>query len=254
MATLFNALWRKQTWLNVLYLFLSFPLGIFYFVLLVTMLSVGVSTVVIWVGIPILFLTYLAIRGLAAMERELARHILYVEIPVARISHTQTKFSWWQWVKDGLSSSTTWKSLAYLFIKFPLGIFSFSVAVTLLTASLALTLEPIAYLITANVLGIVNAHGHQAQLWLPFFVYTDGTFDMGMFMRSFLGVPTGILLTLGSLYFLNGLARLSGQLARVLLSTGTQEKPLPKDESNYGYGYQSQPQPQAVMMEQWQRG
>lgn len=250
MADLFNALGRKQTWLNVVYLFLSFPLGIFYFVFLVTMLSVGLSTIIIWVGLPILFLTYLAIRGMAALEREMARHILHVEIPVERNPHTQMKFSWWQWVKDGLSSSTTWKSLAYLFIKFPLGIFSFSVAVTLLAASFALTLEPVAYLINANILAIVNAHGHQAQSWLPFFVYTNGTFDMGMFMRSFLGVPTGILLTLGSLYFLNGLAWLSGQLARVLLSTGQQEKPSPKDESNYSY----QPQPQEVMMEQWQRG
>lgn len=248
MATLFNALGHKQTWLNVLYLLMAFPLGTFYFVLLVTALSVGLSTVIIWIGIPILFLTYLAIRGLVALERELARHILHVEMPVAGNSHTRMKFSWWQWMKDGLSSSSTWKGLAYLFIKFPLGIFSFSVAVTLLAASFALTLEPVAYLINANILAIVNAHGHAAQSWLPFFVYTDGTFDMGMFMRSFLGVPVGLMLTLGSLYFLNGLAWLSGQLARVLLSTDRQAKPSPKDESNYDY------QPQAVMMEQWQQG
>ncbi len=248
MATLFNALGRKQTWLNVVYLLMAFPLGICYFVFLVTMLSVGLSTVIICIGVPILFLTYLAIRGMAAMERELARHLLHVEIPVARNSYTQTRFSWWQWVKDGLSSSSTWKSLAYLFIKFPLGIFSFTVALTLLTASFALTLEPVAYLINANILAIVNAHGHQAQAWLPFFVYTNGTFDMGMFIRSFLGVPTGLLLTLGSLYFLNGLAWTSGQLARVLLGTGGQERSMPKDENNYGY------QPQEVVMEQWQRG
>lgn len=252
MATLFNALGRKQTWLNITYLFMSFPLGIIYFVFLVTMLSVGLSTVIIWVGLPILFLTYLAIRGLAALERELARHILHVEIADARKYAARTKFSWVQWVKNGLSSPTTWKSLAYLFLKFPLGIFSFSVALTLLVASFTLTLEPVAYLINANILAIINAHGHEAQSWLPFFVYTNGTFDMGMFVRSFLGVPAGIMLTLGSLYFLNGLAWLSGQLARVMLSTGTQEKPLPKDESNYGYVYQSQPQP--MVMEQVQRG
>jgi Putative sensor len=250
METLFKALGHKQTWLNVLYLLMAFPLGTFYFVLLVTALSVGLGTVIIWIGIPILFLTYLAIRGLAALERVMARQILHVEIPVARNSHTRTKFSWWQWVKDGLGSSSTWKSLAYLFIKFPLGIFSFTVALTLLTAAFALILEPVAYLINANILAIVNAHGHAAHTWLPFFVYTDGTFDMGMFMRSFLGIPTGILLTLGSLYFLNGLAWLSGQLARVLLSTDRQAKPLPKDESNYDYSYR----PQEVVMEQWQRG
>ncbi|HVB22023.1 MAG TPA: sensor domain-containing protein [Ktedonobacteraceae bacterium] len=182
MATLFNALGRKQTWLNITYLFMSFPLGIIYFVFLVTMLSVGVSTVIIWIGLPILFLTYLAVRGMAGLERELARHMLHIEIADARNYATQPKFSWMQWVKDGLSSATTWKSLAYLFIKFPLGIFSFCVALTLLTASLALTLEPVAYLINANILAIVNAHGHDAQSWLPFFVYTNDTFDMGMFM------------------------------------------------------------------------
>ncbi|HLJ35872.1 MAG TPA: sensor domain-containing protein [Ktedonobacteraceae bacterium] len=252
MATLFNALGRKQTWLNISYLLLSFPLGTFYFVFLVTMLSLGLSTVIVWVGLPILVLTYFAMRGLAALERELARHMLHVEIADARKYAARTKFSWVQWVKNGLSSPTTWKSLAYLFIKFPLGIFSFCVALTLLVSSFTMTLEPVAYLINANILAIINAHGHEAHSWLPFFVYTDGTFDMGMFVRSFLGVPAGIMLTLGSLYFLNWLAWLSGQLARVMLSTGSQEKASPKDESNFGYAYQ--PQPQAVMMEQVQRG
>ncbi len=61
----FGALANKQTYLNLAYLMLTFPLGIFYFVFIVVGLSLGLGLVVIWVGLLILLAMMVAMRGLA---------------------------------------------------------------------------------------------------------------------------------------------------------------------------------------------
>ena len=67
---------RPRSWLNLLYLALSFPLGLFYFVVLVTLLAVGIGLVIIWVGIFILALTAAAWWAFASFERSLADGLL----------------------------------------------------------------------------------------------------------------------------------------------------------------------------------
>ena len=54
-----------QSYVNILYLLLSFPLGIAYFVFLVTGISLGFGLLIIWVGVPILALFWLG-RGCCA--------------------------------------------------------------------------------------------------------------------------------------------------------------------------------------------
>jgi hypothetical protein len=49
----FGVVAREETYLNLIYLMLAFPLSIVYFTFLVTGLSVGFGTLIIWIGIPI---------------------------------------------------------------------------------------------------------------------------------------------------------------------------------------------------------
>ena len=42
---------------NITFLLLSFPFGLFCFLLIVLGLAVGVGTLIIWIGLPILFAT-----------------------------------------------------------------------------------------------------------------------------------------------------------------------------------------------------
>ncbi|MGD0998741.1 MAG: sensor domain-containing protein, partial [Thermoleophilia bacterium] len=72
----FGIVVRPQSWLNLLYLGLAFPLGLFYFVFLTVCLSVGISLVIIWVGIFILGLTAACWWAFAAFERSLADGLL----------------------------------------------------------------------------------------------------------------------------------------------------------------------------------
>ena len=55
-----------SVWRSNLYLLASFPVGIFTFVFFVTMLSVGVSLLIIWVGVPILIATVASTKFFAA--------------------------------------------------------------------------------------------------------------------------------------------------------------------------------------------
>jgi hypothetical protein len=50
----FGVILRGQTYLNALYVFLAFPLGLFYFIFLVTGLSLGVGLAILWIGLIIL--------------------------------------------------------------------------------------------------------------------------------------------------------------------------------------------------------
>ena len=194
----------KQAPLMLLYLLLSFPLGLFYFVFLVCGISIGISTLIIWIGVPISLLTVMGWRYLAAFERKLA--IDWLNVDIRPISYPlQIQMTWLQRFRESLTDSMTWKSLAYLLIKFPLGILSFvltlcmlvlSISVSLVTFVLTLVIVPFLYL------GLVFAHG------------IDEIATIEKLLRFSL---KGFGLFTVSLYTVYGLANISGELARILL-------------------------------------
>lgn len=75
---------RPQTYLNLVYLGLAFPLGIAYFAFVTVGLSLGIGLALLVVGIPILLLVVLGALGIAAFERWLAD--LLLDSPVTKQS------------------------------------------------------------------------------------------------------------------------------------------------------------------------
>ncbi len=142
----FGPLVRAQSYRNILYLLLSFPLGIIYFVFLVVGLSTGISTLIVWVGAIVLLGTFLVVRGFAGLERKLAHHLLRTAIPSRRPTFPanppadQTIFSR---AKDLVVNRETWAGVFYLLLKFPMGIVSFVLTIVLLSVSLGMMLAPI---------------------------------------------------------------------------------------------------------------
>jgi signal transduction histidine kinase len=123
-----------RTYAQLAYLALAFPLGLAYFVFLVTGISVGAGLVIVWVGVPILLGMLLSWRALGGFERFLHRQLLGVEIDEPFTS-IRGEGSLWQRTKSLLTDAVTWRTLLWLFIRFPAGIFVFVVMVT----SLAIT-------------------------------------------------------------------------------------------------------------------
>ena len=188
-----------QTYLNTIYLLLSFPLGTAYFVFLVTGLLLGLSLSIVWIGIPILLLMLAAWWGLVAFERQLAIRLLHVDIPP--MSHeTVLEQSAWARLKAHLSNPVTWKGLAYLFARFPLGILSFVVAIPLIVLTGALLFAPLTYT------------DPECQIYI--FSWQIDTLNEAV-ICSILGLFVGLI----SMHVMNCLAFVSGRFAILMLGT-----------------------------------
>lgn len=58
---------------SIAYLLLGWPVMLIAFVMVVTFTALGISTAIIWIGIPILTFALLMARGFATMERQIGR-------------------------------------------------------------------------------------------------------------------------------------------------------------------------------------
>ena len=190
----FGVINNPQSYLNIVYLLMAFPLGTFYFVFLVTGLSLGIGLSITLLGIPILGLVLGGSWALCRFERGLAIALLREEIPAAP-AQPQPK-GLWSRAKTLLKDRLTWTGLLYLLLKFPLGIATFTLAVALIAATLALLGAPIVYLFADIDFGV----------W-----YVD------TLPEAFACTLVGVGLLFISLHLMNGFAVLSGRLARVSL-------------------------------------
>ncbi len=120
------------------YLVMNLPVGIASFVFVVTTMAVGVSTVIIWVGLAVLALSVLGQRGLVRLERLRVHGMLgtYVASPYRPVGD---KNRWLGHLKD----PATWKDMVYLLLMLPLGIAEFTIMVVLWSVSLYLTFLPV---------------------------------------------------------------------------------------------------------------
>ena len=204
---------RRQTYSNLAYLLAAFPLGLFYFVFLITCFSVGIGTAIIGVGLALLIATMLAAWGFATFERELVMWWLGVRIaPMAAPAPPNT--SLWQRFVRMLRNPVTWKSLAYLLVEFPFGVFSFTCVIALLSAAVSLLLSPVMYVVA---LALNHGLSDQFQMRLGFGIVISGL-NIPLFMVATLALSfLGFILLIVALYAFNGLAYLWGQFARLML-------------------------------------
>ena len=103
----------------------------------------------------------------------------------------------WRQFKAQLSDRLTWTGMLYLLIKFPIGVASFVIVVTLVSVTAALLGAPFFY-------GIGD--GTDFGFW-----EIDELWEALVLMLA--GVPT----LFASLHIMNGAAYVSGQVARVML-------------------------------------
>ncbi|HEY8287027.1 MAG TPA: sensor domain-containing protein, partial [Chloroflexota bacterium] len=219
---------RRQTYLNLVYLVAAFPLGLNYFVVLITLLATGIGTAIIGVGLLLLAVTLGAVWVMANIERALARGLLGITI-AAPVPSASPYTSRWQHLKAIMRRPVTWKSLVYILIEFPFGVLSFSLTIVLLAVSVSTMLFPLLSVIEL----ILRAHtGYDRSfdaftlvhaIWLdvpqPWAPILDG-------MLLLLTPPVGAAATAGSLHALNFVAQGWGQFARIMLSENMTEQQL----------------------------
>jgi hypothetical protein len=206
-ARFFRVVAEPQAYLNLVYLLVAFPLGVAYFVLLVTGLSSGISLLIVWVGIPILLLMGAITWGLAGFERLMAVHLLKESFP-AHATQSTVGNSIWAGLKRHVTDPVTWQGLLYLLMKFPLGIAAFVVLTTLLALTISLLAMPFLYEFVPGLQAGVNL-GPGLPSW-----QIDSLGD------ALLVALVGLGLWPVTMHVTNGMAWLYGRFARVMLSDG----------------------------------
>jgi signal transduction histidine kinase len=205
---------QRQTYLSLLYLVSAFPLGYLYFVVLVLGLSIGVATALVLVGLLILPLMFFVWWGFASFERHLVMWWLGVEI--APMSPPVLKpISWRGQLTAFLRNPVTWKSLIYLLLECPFGIFAFLLTLLLLSASLGAIFYPISYL--ANALSYQANSDQSSGGMLYGLLPLSRGIAPGPLLLSLAIALLGAAALVGSLHALRGVAWLWARFARLML-------------------------------------
>ncbi len=191
----FGVVIDPQSYLNIVYLLLALPLGIAYFTFLVTGLSLGFGLIITLVGIPILLLVLGGSSLLVKFERWAAQEVLKQQI--VQPSAQPVDGGWWTRLKAHLGNRITWTGLLYLLLKFPVGIATFTIVVTVISVTIGFVTAP-AYTWASDSL-------------------TWGSWEFDPFPWSWILTLIGIPLIFTSLHLINGIAYLSGKMAQVML-------------------------------------
>lgn len=214
---------RAQTYRNLLYLGLAFPLGICYFVLFVTGLSLGVGLLIVWVGLPILLLTLVGAAAAAGIEVTLARELVGVEAELPSVLREATVGDRVVLPGDGfldavrtlVTAPTTWTSVLLVLAKFAFGIAAFVALTTVLAVSTGLTAAPLLYDNPGVQVGLVGSADVGSYTLGPVVIET---------LPAALGVSVlGVLSLFVGLHLLNLLARIHATYTALLLGIGSDD-------------------------------
>jgi hypothetical protein len=216
LARFFLAPFRLRTYANLLYLALAFPLGLVYFVFLIPGLALGAGLTIVWVGLLVLALVFAGSWGLAALERLLAIHLLGAEVPPMLPPVRTEPASLWQTVKGFLANPVTWKGMAFLLAKLPLGVVTFVLLVTSLSVSGAFLAVPVVFPFAEGWWSGDPAIRMDGLVWT-----VDTVFE------ALLCGAFGAVLFLISLNLLNGLAFLWRETAVLMLGSPRFATPPP---------------------------
>lgn len=222
-----------QTYKNLLYLALTFPLGLFYFVLLATGVPLGVGLLSVVVGLPVLIGILVVSDRLLVFERWLARRLLGTSIPLEREREID---DWRDLVRQPVTDLGTWIGVGYLAVKFVVGLATFVVLTVLFVLVASLLLAPLYYDTTSFGISLTGpiqfSLSYVVQFWdgaavitLPF---TITSWQVTTLWEAVTVSAGGALLGIVSLHGCNLLARVQGWLAALAL------RPRPIDVESYG--------------------
>ena len=203
----------RWTYTRILYLLLSFPLGIAYFVALVTLGALGGALIWTWFGLAILIVLVLGARWAGDLEALLHRHLVGVEM--------RRPPTWYErdvpireQAKQILLDPSTWTTVVYLFSRFPLGIAAFVSTAVAVVFPVTLLTAPLTY-------KLIDVWGSQDS-WMEIFGWRIDTLQ-----EAWMLVPVGFVSLFVSLHVLNLEAWLLGRWAKLMLGSRARDIPPP---------------------------
>ena len=199
LSRFFGVVIEPRAWGALLYLLFTLATGIIYFTWTVTGISVSLGLLILIIGIPIAGLFILSTRGLALLEGRMVEALLGIRMPHRPLFSPNDKGIWAKF-KALLIDKYTWFSMVYMLLQLPLGIFYFTVFITLIAVSLGLVAAPIVGLVFNQPMFVINNTQYFLNGWvLPFTVIA------------------GVLLFFLTLHLAKAVGGLHGKLAKTML-------------------------------------
>lgn len=193
----------SSTWFAFIHLLLNLPLGIVYFVVLITGVALGTGLLITLIGIPVLIATGWMVRTMGNIERARMNGFLGTTLrdpyrPAALETGWLTRL--FAIGKD----PATWRDFLFLMLRLPMGIFTFTVSVATWAVAGGLLSSPVTY-------------------WFGVFRLQFGPWVFDGPIAVMLATLGGVLMTLLAFGITRGLARLEMVLAAALLDASPDE-------------------------------
>lgn len=138
----FGVTMRRQTYARLLYVLVSFPIGIAVFVALVTLLAVGAGMAITVVGIAILVATLYGWCVVAELERVLSNLMLRTTIRPLPFAEGDRQPWVWPHLRARLANSYTWRALLFAALRLPVATAAFLVVGVTLGTAITLATSP----------------------------------------------------------------------------------------------------------------
>ncbi|AEF40098.1 sensor histidine kinase [Hoyosella subflava] len=198
----------RQTLRDSAFLLVSFPLAVASFVVMVTGLSLGAGTLIIWVGIPILVFTLVVARGFATVGRRGSTGLLGLSLPEPRYKVHQQQSSPLFRALSPLTCTQSWFDVVWCIVIFPVATATFVLATVWWSVALfGLTYPFWSWMVDFSdpdiAMGPASALGISGGHWLA----------------EPLNFALGLLFAVTLPFVVRGCAHAQAQLGRVLLTT-----------------------------------
>jgi signal transduction histidine kinase len=132
---------QPATWTATLQLLLNLALGIAWFTIIVTMLSLSAGLMITLIGVPLLVATVQIGRAIGAAERARVRMVWSERLP--SFPRPIASGTWWQRSRRLIADGAGWRGVGYSFIALPWGIVTFTLTVVIWSVTLSLVSVPI---------------------------------------------------------------------------------------------------------------
>lgn len=207
----FGVIAEPRTYAALFYMLLSLVTGIFYFTWAVTGISLSIGLGVLIVGVPFVILFFGSVRMFSLLEGRIVEVMLGERMPRRPLYGSRGK-PLLKRIGELFSDPRSWTTMLYMLLMLPLGIIYFTLAVTLLSVSLAMAISP---LLVVFGIGQLNTD-FDGWVWLGFVDGMSGVPFAGPLMLLLTGT-IGVALLFATLHLARGIGYLHGQFAKHLL-------------------------------------
>lgn len=204
-------LFTSKTYAMILYLLLSLPLGIIYFTVAITGITLSIGLTPIFIGIPLFFVVAKLLNKIVKFEQGMIRQILGIPNPPSSYSdvqqhEAQQKMSMFKAMTRGFSGELFIRDLLLILLRFVTGIVFFVVMVTVLSVGLALMVSPIVHIILLDAIQIDIFENSLFSL-----LHIDWSYNQ----QYILYVAVGAVIFWGALHIVKGLMQIQSKMMMV---------------------------------------